>query len=40
MDAVRDVQGGRKVKRNYLSPRGETLTQAEFIRLGRALLAL
>ena len=27
VDAIRDVQGGRKVKRIYLSPRGETLTQ-------------
>ena len=27
VDAIRDVQGDRKVRRIYLSPRGETLTQ-------------
>ena len=35
VDAIRDVQGGRKVKRIYLSPRGETLTQKKAEQLAR-----
>ena len=35
VDAVRDVQGDRKVKRIYLSPRGETLTQKKAEQLAR-----
>ena len=35
VDAVRDVQGGRKVKRIYLSPRGETLTQKKAEQLAK-----
>ena len=35
VDAIRDVQGGRKVKRIYLSPRGETLTQKKAEQLAK-----
>ena len=35
VDAIRDVQGGRKVRRIYLSPRGETLTQKKAEQLAK-----
>ena len=35
VDAIRDVQGGRRVKRIYLSPRGETLTQKKAEQLAK-----
>ena len=35
VDAIRDAQGGRKVKRIYLSPRGETLTQKKAEQLAK-----
>ena len=35
VDAIRDVQGGKKVKRIYLSPRGETLTQKKAEQLAK-----
>ena len=35
VDAIRDVQGGRKGKRIYLSPRGETLTQKKAEQLAK-----
>ena len=35
VDAIRDVQGGRKVRRIYLSPRGETLTQKKAEQLAQ-----
>lgn len=35
VDAIRDVQGDRKVRRIYLSPRGETLTQKKAEQLAK-----
>lgn len=35
VDAIRDVQGNRKVRRIYLSPRGETLTQKKAEQLAK-----
>ena len=35
VDAIRDVQGERKVRRIYLSPRGETLTQKKAEQLAK-----
>ena len=35
VDAIRDVQGDRKVRRIYLSPRGETLTQKKAEQLAQ-----
>jgi len=35
VDAIRDVQGGKRVKRIYLSPRGETLTQKKAEQLAK-----